>query len=63
MDNKYQDIVSNSDKVILFGDRFPFRYLVDDYGLEYYAAFVGCSTDSEASFETVLLAKKLTNII
>ena len=61
LDNKYQDIVSNSDKkVILFGDRFPFRYLVDDYGLEYYAAFVGCSTDSEASFETIaFLAKKV----
>lgn len=46
-------------KTVLFGDRFPFRYLVDDYGLDYYAAFVGCSTDTEASFETVtFLAKK-----
>ncbi|MDI9519281.1 MAG: metal ABC transporter substrate-binding protein [Bacillota bacterium] len=61
LDNEYQDVVSNSDKkVVLFGDRFPFRYLVDDYGLEYYAAFVGCSTDSEASFETIaFLAKKV----
>ncbi|MBR1821340.1 MAG: zinc ABC transporter substrate-binding protein [Clostridia bacterium] len=39
---------------VLFGDRFPFRYLVDDYGLNYYAAFVGCSAESEASFETVV---------
>ena len=46
-------------KTLLFGDRFPFRYLVDDYGLEYYAAFVGCSAETEASFETVtFLAKK-----
>ena len=37
----------------MFGDRFPFRYLVDDYGLNYYAAFSGCSAESEASFETV----------
>ena len=40
-------------KTILFGDRFPFRYLVDDYGIKYFAAFVGCSAESEASFETV----------
>ena len=40
-------------KTILFGDRFPFRYLTDDYGLDYYAAFVGCSADTEASFETI----------
>ncbi len=40
-------------RTVLFGDRFPFRYLVDDYGLSYYAAFVGCSAESEASFETI----------
>ena len=40
-------------KTLLFGDRFPFRYLTDDYGLSYYAAFVGCSAETEASFETV----------
>ena len=38
---------------VLFGDRFPFRYLADDYGLNYYAAFAGCSAETEASFETV----------
>ena len=37
----------------MFGDRFPFRYLVEDYNLEYYAAFSGCSSESEASFETI----------
>lgn len=40
-------------KTILFGDRFPFRYLAHDYGLKYYAAFSGCSTDTEASAQTV----------
>ncbi|MBQ6780556.1 MAG: zinc ABC transporter substrate-binding protein [Treponema sp.] len=40
-------------KTLLFGDRFPFRYLTDDYGLHYYAAFVGCSAETEASFKTV----------
>ena len=50
-------------KTVLFGDRFPFRYLVDDYGLTYYAAFAGCSAESEASFETVsFLAKKVDEL-
>ena len=50
-------------KTVLFGDRFPFRYLVDDYGLRYYAAFAGCSAETEASFETVsFLAKKVDEL-
>jgi zinc transport system substrate-binding protein len=40
-------------KIIIFGDRFPFRYLADAYGLEYFAAFPGCSTDTEPSAATV----------
>ena len=56
-------IDSASVKTILFGDRFPFRYLVDDYGLSYYAAFVGCSAETEASFETItFLAKKVDEL-
>lgn len=60
MDEQYQSMVSNSRiKALLFGDRFPFRYLVDDYGLSYYAAFSGCSAETEASFETIaFLANK-----
>ncbi|MCR5522560.1 MAG: metal ABC transporter substrate-binding protein [Clostridia bacterium] len=54
LDSQYKAAVDTaSTKTLLFGDRFPFRYLVDDYGLEYYAAFSGCSAESEASFETV----------
>ncbi len=54
LDLEYQTAVSDSpQKTVLFGDSFPFRYLVDDYGLSYYAAFVGCSAETEASFETV----------
>ena len=54
LDNQYADAVQNAArKTVLFGDRFPFRYLVDDYGLSYYAAFVGCSAETEASFKTV----------
>ena len=61
LDVEYADTVSSGDKdVILFGDRFPFRYLTDDYGLNYYAAFVGCSAETEASFETItFLAQKV----
>ena len=54
LDSEYQSMVDNAArKTVLFGDRFPFRYLVDDYGLNYYAAFVGCSAETEASFETI----------
>ena len=50
-------------KTVLFGDRFPFRYLADDYGLRYYAAFAGCSAESEASFETIsFLAGKVDEL-
>ncbi|WP_455528731.1 metal ABC transporter substrate-binding protein [Huintestinicola sp.] len=60
LDKDYSEAVSNSArKTILFGDRFPFRYMADDYGLTYYAAFAGCSAETEASFETIsFLAKK-----
>ena len=64
LDADYRAAVdSASVKTILFGDRFPFRYLVDDYGLSYYAAFVGCSAETEASFETItFLAKKVDEL-
>ena len=61
LDTAYQSAVdSASRKTLLFGDRFPFRYLVDDYGLSYYAAFAGCSAETEASFRTItFLADKV----
>ena len=64
LDLNYQEVVVNASvKTVLFGDRFPFRYLTDDYGLDYYAAFVGCSAESEASFETItFLAKKVDEL-
>ena len=64
LDGAYQSAVDGAArKTVLFGDRFPFRYLVDDYGLSYYAAFAGCSAESEASFETVsFLAKKVDEL-
>lgn len=60
LDAKYQAAVdAANNKTLVFGDRFPFRYLTEDYGLNYYAAFVGCSAETEASFETIrFLAEK-----
>ncbi len=64
LDARYAETVEHaSRKVFLFGDRFPFRYLADDYGLTYYAAFVGCSAETEASFETItFLAGKVDEL-
>ncbi len=64
LDSEYIDMISGSSKnTILVCDRFPFRYLVDDYNLNYYAAFIGCSAETEASFETIaFLSKKLSEL-
>ena len=64
LDQQYTEAVAGAAKdTLLFGDRFPFRYLTDDYGLSYYAAFVGCSAETEASFDTItFLAKKVDEL-
>lgn len=40
-------------KKIVVADRFPFRYLAEEYGLEYAAAFPGCSDQTNASVATM----------
>ena len=64
LDSKYAAAVkAGSKNTVLFGDRFPFRYFVEDYGLDYFAAFAGCSAETEASFETVIfLSKKVDEL-
>ena len=64
LDEEYTTALSNvSNRTLLFADRFPFRYLVDDYGLNYYAAFSGCSAETEASFSTIIfLAQKVDEL-
>lgn len=64
LDTRYQQTVDDAARnVLLFGDRFPFVYLTGAYGLEYYAAFPGCSAESEASFSTVsFLASKIDEL-
>jgi len=54
LDASFKAVVGGAKrKTIIFGDRFPFRYLADAYGLDYFAAFPGCSTDTEPSAATV----------
>lgn len=54
LDNEYKSVIESAKRnTLLFADRFPFRYLVEDYSLEYHAAFSGCSSESEASFQTM----------
>jgi zinc transport system substrate-binding protein len=54
LDAAFQTVVDNAArKTIVLGDRFPFRYFADAYGLSYFAAFPGCSTETEPSVATV----------
>ena len=64
LDGRYAETVGQAaHKTILFGDRFPFRYLAAAYGLNYYAVFAGCSAETEASFQTVVfLAQKVDEL-
>lgn len=64
LDGEYQAAADAAAvKTLVFADRFPLRYLADDYGLDYFAAFAGCSAETEASFETVVfLAEKLNEL-
>lgn len=64
LDEDYAAAVSEKkEPVVLFADRFPFRYLMDDYGIAYYAAFSGCAAETEASFATVaFLAGKVNDL-
>lgn len=64
LDGEFEKTVNGAEnRTLIFGDRFPFRYLVDDYSLSYYAAFSGCSAESEADFETIkFLADKVDEL-
>ncbi len=64
LDQQYRQVVQSARfDTVLFGDRFPFRYLTDDYDINYYAAFAGCSAETEASFETItFLSEKIDEL-
>ena len=55
LEQEYQAVIDAAPiRTLLFGDRFPFRYLIEDYNLDYYAAFPGCHAETEASFSTII---------
>ena len=64
LDARYSEVIGTAaHQAVLFCDRFPFRYMADDYGLTCYAAFPGCSAETTASFRTIVfLAQKLDEL-
>ena len=64
LDKQYEEMVKGARlDTMVVADRYPFRYLAEDYKLKYSAAFVGCSAETEASFETVkFLADKVKSL-
>ena len=64
LDSEFEELFNScGQKTLVFADRFPFRYFTEDYGLDYYAAFSGCSADTEASFNTItFLANKIEEL-
>ena len=64
LDEKYEKLIEEAPRrVLIFADRFPFAYLLGDYDVDYYAAFNGCSAETEASFETIVfLAEKMDEL-
>lgn len=54
LDRDYERKIGGSNKTLIIADRFPFRYLVNDYKIKYYALFSGCSTESDAKAETII---------
>lgn len=64
LDGEFRDVVDNGKrKEIVVGDRFPFRYFADEYGLTYHAAFPGCSSDTEANAQTIAFLTKRSKTI
>ena len=62
LDAEYTAVINSAKRnTLLFADRFPFRYLIEDYNLTYHAAFAGCSSESEASFQTMAFLIDKTN--
>lgn len=64
LDAEYAETICHSENsTLIFAGRFPFRYMCEDYGLKYYAAFPGCSAETNASFSTVVfLSEKVKEL-
>lgn len=62
LDKEYAEYFSSNPRTLIIADRFPFRYLAEDYGFDYLAAFPGCSSESSISFVPVVeLSEGLKN--
>ena len=61
LDEEYREYFDNNDRQLIVLDRFPFSYLCSDYDVDYLALFPGCSTDSNASFKTVIVTSDILN--
>lgn len=53
LDKEYFSVCSNKTDTLIIADRFPFIYLTEDYDINYYACFSGCSTETQASADTI----------
>ncbi len=61
LEQEYSEALTNKSGLVLIADRFPFLYLMNDYGVDYYAAFSGCSSDATATFDTITKLRDVVN--
>jgi zinc transport system substrate-binding protein len=64
LDARFTEMVAESPgDTVVFADRFPFLYMMNDYGISHYAAFSGCSAEAEANFATIrILSRKIDEL-
>lgn len=53
LDGKFAELLDGEERYFIFGDRFPLLYFFRRYGLNYYAAFPGCGSETEPSARTM----------
>ena len=62
LDSEYLNAVNDANvTTLVFADRFPFLYMMNDYGLRFYSAFLGCAAEAEASFATIISLADIIN--
>lgn len=60
LDNEYKETVENSKRrIVVFADRYPFRYLMEDYSITCYSALPGCSTETDAKYENIITLSQI----
>ena len=62
LDSRFEELLAGENRYFIFADRFPLLYFFKEYGLNYYAAFPGCSSETEPSAQTIaFLSEKLND--